>query len=437
MDSTETVVDNKLSPIHVRIKNFQSIEDLSIVIDGLTIISGRSNIGKSAIMRAISCALLGKSVIGLIRSGAPYCSVEMSSNGWGFLWEKAEKGLNRYTINGVVLDNPGQGQLDEIARMGFGSVKLGAKDVQPWLASQFYPIFLLGESGPSVTNFISEVSRLNVLQDAITLSAKEKRRAVGDAKDKAADSLKIKDRLSRISGTDQIIQVVQELEDQKDSIEEYEEKIKSGEELDLKLRTSSRKLSVFDPIELVKLPEDNLQDAFLDLKVMHDFWVKLEMSAKKIISLKASEKLEIPNRPEEEWEHLNIGSRFLVITKMKEKDDVLDNVKNVVIPSFDESEAISHIRTGESLNDRLLSSARIISNLSKGINIPAPPDDLDRIQKGFDLCLKLEEAKLEEKSLDEESTKLQEELAEVNRQISEIPSCPSCERPVLSQHSHM
>jgi hypothetical protein len=280
------------------------------------------------------------------------------------------------------------------------------------------------------------VSRLNVLQDAITLSAKEKRRAVGEAKDKAAESLKIKDKLSKISGTDQIIQVVQELEDQKDSIGEYEERISNGENLNIKLRAGSRKLSVFDPIELVKLPEDKLQDAFLDLKMMHDFWSKLEISAKKIIALKASEKLEIPSYPKEEWEHLNIGSRFLVITEMKEKDDVLDNVKNVVIPSFDESEEISHIRIGESLNSRLLSSAQAISNLSKVVSIPSPPDELERIQKGFELCFKLEEAKLKEKILDDESVNLQEELAEINRQIADIPSCPSCERPVLSQHNH-
>jgi len=50
---------SELYPVKIRIKNFQSIEDLEIEVRGFTAITGKTNIGKSAIMRAISSAMLG------------------------------------------------------------------------------------------------------------------------------------------------------------------------------------------------------------------------------------------------------------------------------------------------------------------------------------------------------------------------------------------
>ena len=39
--------------VTARVQNFQSVEDATIVIDGLTVITGTNNSGKTAVMRAI------------------------------------------------------------------------------------------------------------------------------------------------------------------------------------------------------------------------------------------------------------------------------------------------------------------------------------------------------------------------------------------------
>ena len=424
---------SELYPVKIRIKNFQSIEDLEIEVRGFTAITGKTNIGKSAIMRAISSAMLGDSVIGLVRKGASYCSVEMSSENWGFRWEKGEKGINRYIINGVTYDKPGQRQLDEIVRMGFGSVKLGSKEVQPWWASQFFPIFLLGETGPAVTDFISEVSRLTILQDAVVLSSRGKRRANEEAKNKSEEAQKIHDRLTGVSGTDQMIRICKELDDQRDSIDEYDNRIRNGDELSSKLRVGTERIAVLEPADRVKISRVGVEE-FDNIQSMHGFWMKLEESAMRIISLKPSEKLKLPELPEEEWKHLFGSSRFLGIDKMKDRAAILDGVKNVTIPELDCVEELSHIRNGENYLSKLLSSARTIRALSNKIDIPNPPDELEKIQIGEILIEKLVTTLSEKNKLDNEKKSIQTELMEIEKQLSEIPSCPSCGRPVC-QHS--
>ena len=51
----------------VNIKNYQSIKDVSFEVDGFTVIIGKNNIGKSAIIRALEAPLAnqaGKTLFG-------------------------------------------------------------------------------------------------------------------------------------------------------------------------------------------------------------------------------------------------------------------------------------------------------------------------------------------------------------------------------------
>jgi len=121
-----------LNPVQVRIQNFQSIDHVEFEVRGFTCITGKTNIGKSAIMRAISRSLLNDPVTGMVRKGAKYASVEMKSEGWGYLWEKGEKDVNRYEIDGKRYDKTGQNQLPEIEAMGFRSIRIGDDDLEPW-----------------------------------------------------------------------------------------------------------------------------------------------------------------------------------------------------------------------------------------------------------------------------------------------------------------
>ena len=272
-------------PVRVRIRNFQSVEDVELEVRGFTCITGRTNIGKSAVMRAISSAILNDPVVGKVRKGSQFCTVEVSGSGWGFKWEKGERGVNRYTIGDKVYDKTGQRQLDEVVSMGFGSIKVGDQEMQPWWSSQFFPIFLLDKSGPQVTDFISEVSRLTVLQDAVVLSARGKRQALDEAKAKAEESAKLRDRLSRVSGLDPLIKLHEEMEAQAESIKDYEARLSAVEVLDSKMREAASKIRSLSGVVEAAVPDDRIGGLAASAAAMHGFWVTLESCAKRIILL--------------------------------------------------------------------------------------------------------------------------------------------------------
>jgi len=264
----------KLSPIYARIQNFQSISDLEIEINGFTCITGITNIGKSAIIRAISGAFLNNPVVGAVRKGEKFCSVSLKSEDWEFIWEKGEpkSGINRYKIKKPEkkeLEKVGQGQLESISSMGFTSAQVGSKVIHPWFASQFEPIFLLNLSGPAVTDFISDISRLGVLQDCILLNVRGKKRVLDTVRVKSDEVELLKEKEQKLSQLDPLIVLDEELQAQYESIQEYEDRIQTGEALDRDLKQVARDIKGLQPIRDVWLPEDEIGE---DLDVFQQMY---------------------------------------------------------------------------------------------------------------------------------------------------------------------
>ncbi len=75
--------------VTARIQNFQSIEDATIVIDGLTVITGTNNSGKTSVMRAIRGVFTNATAGPLVRHGCAHLSVTLTfDDGTSVLWEK-------------------------------------------------------------------------------------------------------------------------------------------------------------------------------------------------------------------------------------------------------------------------------------------------------------------------------------------------------------
>ena len=93
----------------VHVRDFQSIQDAIIIIDGFTVVTGPNNSGKSALQRAIRGVFTNPPAGSLVRHGAKYLSVTITfSDGQTVCWEKGSK-VNRYIVNGKLIDNVGRG----------------------------------------------------------------------------------------------------------------------------------------------------------------------------------------------------------------------------------------------------------------------------------------------------------------------------------------
>jgi len=433
--TTITPANGSGSPIKIRIRNFQSIEDVELVVDGFVCIAGKTNIGKSAIMRAISSSILNDPVVGKVRKGSQFCTVEVSGSGWGFKWEKGERGVNRYTIGDKVYDKIGQRQLDEIVSMGFGSIKVGDQEMQPWWSSQFFPLFLLDKSGPQVTDFISEVSRLTVLQDAIVISARGKRQALDEAKAKAEESLKLRDRLSRVSGLDPLVKLHGDMEAQAESIVEYESRLAAAELLDSKMKAAASKIRSFSGVAAVDVPDDKVGGLAASLAAMHGFWTTLEFCAKRIILMRDVSKAAVPGAPDDEYARHESVMKFAHIDELKRSVAVLDGASKAAVPADGLRGDVEKIVKAEGLAGRIAGLRAAVTAISATPAVPDEPD-MSGEMAAVGYLLSVETLRAEAKALEAGAKKLGKELLELDDEIASIPACPTCDRPVGPEHAH-
>ena len=88
-------------PVRVRIKNYQILKDVKFeFVNGLNVILGPSNNGKSSVIRAMEAALFHKSGGDFIRSGTEAAQVAISMNGNKLAWFKPEGSGGGYNLNG-------------------------------------------------------------------------------------------------------------------------------------------------------------------------------------------------------------------------------------------------------------------------------------------------------------------------------------------------
>lgn len=392
---------SELNPVKVKIVNFQSISDLEFDVYGFTCITGKSNIGKSAIIRAVSSALMNNSVGGLVRKDSSFCGIDIKTEDMDLKWSKGEKVPGKYVINGKEYEKVGQKQLPRVEELGFGSVRVGKREIRPWHASQFEPIFLLNDSGPAITEFISEVSRLNVLQDSITLSLRRKKQALDKTKAKNEDIKKHNEKLAKLSDLDSLIELKEELEEQAQSIRQYEEKVLLGEAIKNKLDQIAGLVRAISGVTTVEIPEIKETSAlFNDLESAYKHWHKMELAAHKVLDMRKEGDTEVPDLLDLP-EHMNklsfAISCYGKIKKTGESVSILSN--DVEVPDFTDADP------------KILSSMEVINR-------------------------RIQEDKKSIEELENESSELNLEIEFLGIQLEGIPKCPSCDRPVSSDHAH-
>jgi hypothetical protein len=382
-----------MHPIDVTIKDFQSIKELNIEIKGFSVITGKSNIGKSAIIRSIYSSLVNGPVGGLVNKDSTFTSVTMTSKEWGFKWEKGG-GINRYTIGFDKYDKVGAGQFELIRNIGFGSVRLGDREVYPWYASQFKPLFLLDETGPSLSDFISDVSRLNVLQEAITINVRTKKKYIDLSRIKTDEIENDNKLLLSLIGLDDLIELEVDIDHQIQSIHELENKILNMENYYRDLEYNASKIRKLSDVSSISIEAD-LDQQFLDFKNLSSIWYSLDTAAKSVIAVKNISVINIPN------------------------------MSNAIVDEINILKELDHY-------DSLSSS---IQKLSDKIDLPNVVDfdlehykDVCSLSETMNLCINnINEYENELKSIHANLQKIQNEL-------SSISICPTCKQPVSDNH---
>lgn len=156
------------------LRNFQSWDKLDMELAPITMIVGRGNTGKSAIVRAITYALTNQGGDAFIRDGAPSATVALELAGGPLIWRKPRGKGATYTLDGREYTKTGQSVPEDVAALGFRGIEIDKSLVLwPQLQGQFDGPFVIGESGSRVARILGQFTRLDVLVQAQLMARRD------------------------------------------------------------------------------------------------------------------------------------------------------------------------------------------------------------------------------------------------------------------------
>ncbi len=402
--------------IEVEIRNFQNISHEVIRLDGFTAIVGRSNIGKSSIVRAVKAALTGSPVDSFVRHGPSClrvvkgtktcecaCSVHIRANEFDLFWEKGDS-VNRYRFNGEENTAAGKGTPDFLEK-SFGMVKVGNTKTLLQVSDQFSPIFLLDQTGNAVADLLSDVARLDRINVAMRAVEKDRKEAISSRKIREKDVIELQNRVMSFDGLDDVVSGVDALEASEVEIQSARHRI---EEVD-------RFISVAFSL------------------------------ARDLESLKASTRIEIPPTTElnEKLKAASeLGKLVLVIAGREKRISEIEQVDSVAAP---DALALGSTRTTFERLEAWVAQLRSYKELltkHQGIEaakIPEVGDLASRVDSLKSLSALTSKALVLEREIQRIETALSAVGAEEEAVQEEMNAfggiCPTCTRPLGHVHS--
>lgn len=124
--------------------NFQAWTNFELEITGLTVVTGVSNRGKSAIFRALQGLFRNELSANFVRLGQKKpLSLTLDYNGHKIIAARARDGSSVYNIDGKDFKKLAQQIPEDLKKLGFGEIKIGEFSVDPIFSVQNEPQFLL------------------------------------------------------------------------------------------------------------------------------------------------------------------------------------------------------------------------------------------------------------------------------------------------------
>ena len=132
--------------MRLSVKNFQPWADATLDIDGLTVLVGPSNKGKSSLFRALKGILRNDIPEEFIRNKQDEpLEIELEVDGHHIKVTRKRKGSTKYILDGKVYSSLGGKVPEEIEKLKFGEMRIGDYKVDPIFAKQNKAQFLIDD----------------------------------------------------------------------------------------------------------------------------------------------------------------------------------------------------------------------------------------------------------------------------------------------------
>lgn len=416
------------------LQNFMAHESTELELaDGLNVLVGPNNIGKSTIAVALKTLARNGNSSFVQRHDAKECAVIVTtSEGHTIQWQK--KKSPSYIINGEVKDRLGRGgtppELDETLRLA--PVEFEDKDFEPHFGEQKSPIFLINRPPSQIAQFFSTTSDAERLVAMQRLHQRKKGDAQSQLKFLEDANQELTKQSECLAPVPMLANMVAQLEEDLERISKLDEEsaqllvdLENWKNSSVEASLQNQKLNSLE--QLRGLP------AFHDEKPLATFLAqvgtaereyeqtqRLAMQLSKVIAPPAMH----PTEPLEQLhEHLERAYRLQTLGAVRS-----DCLANLVEPPevLPESSLAHWLNEYEVLLQNTEHSNAQTIELA-GLQTPQQPSDTESLQMLIDAMhshLQASEALLSSQAkIDEESNRLDRMLAEW---LNANPTCPTC-----------
>jgi DNA repair protein SbcC/Rad50 len=248
----------------VKIRNYQSIIDATLEMGQFTIVSGPTNSGKSAFVRALGLWADNASGTSYVTVGAPECSVEVDGIAVFRSPKRSEYvvGTTRFPKSGTSVPDEVREQMPELEIVG-----------------QFDPPFLLTETPSAAATMLGQLTGVEKLYAA----GREANRIAGSSKQlvkmRQTEIDDVRTQLQPLMDLPVRLQALQRIEEALSGIDALGAQVIAGEALLTELEAITAALRAADA-ELASLPvldEIDMEMADLDLSVIQGTEQVLDM----------------------------------------------------------------------------------------------------------------------------------------------------------------
>lgn len=288
--------------ITVHVENFQSLQDVTVEISGLTVVTGTNNAGKSALMRAIRAAFQNARGNSFIRYGTTKTAVDINFNdGKRLRWEKGKGAGDKptYIVNGGDPIHPGQGVPDEVKKLGVRPIVISGREVWPQFAPQVTgQVFLLDQPGSMLAEAVSDVNHVSQLNEALRLAESDKRSAASELKIRILDRDSAAALVNKYVGLDDIDDATTKIEADYAKAVKVKSVLNVATQMRDKLDVAVSVVSKLSGSSSIDIPDDasvrSINEAIVSLEWATSVKRKLDMLAECVSSIDGVEAVSPP-----------------------------------------------------------------------------------------------------------------------------------------------
>lgn len=236
--------------IKIRVRNFQSVEDAELVVDGLTVVTGTNNAGKSAFFRAVRGAFINARGYDFVRHGQNHCRVDITfDDGKTLTWKKG-KNINTYIVNGKEYPKVNVGVPPEARVFGIEPMTVGKTELWPQIAPAITGVsFLLHEPGSVIAEAVADVRRVNQLSRALKACESDRRSTKSRLKLRRGDATTLAERREVFIGLDEVVDEITALEDRIKKTSKITQAITNIEKLRDRYREAAAAVNALEGLE--------------------------------------------------------------------------------------------------------------------------------------------------------------------------------------------